>query len=121
MQMLAYNHPVNDARLAHGQLPVNAFWVHGAGSLPQAPAGAVQCLDNLRPAALRGDAQAWRAAWLALDAQLPDPHTPGLQLTLSSESAAHHWQAGAQHWLARLRRAFTSPDTPRALKALITA
>ncbi len=127
MQMLAYPHPVNEARLARGQLPVNAFWVHGAGSLPQAPppAGAVQRLDSLRPAALRGDALAWRTAWQALDAQLPDPQTPGLQLTLCSEGAAHHWQAGPQHWLAQcvagVRRAFASPDTSSALKALMTA
>ena len=127
MQMLAYPHPVNEARLARGQLPVNAFWVHGAGSLPQAPtpAGAVQRLDSLRPAALRGDVHAWRSAWQALDAQLPDPQTPGLQLTLCSENAAHHWQAGPQHWLAQcmasVRRTFATPNTSSALKALITA
>ncbi len=129
MQMLAYNHPVNDARLSRGLLPVNAFWVHGAGRLSQVPAtqraGAVHYLDSLRPAALRGDVHAWRSAWQALDAQLPDPQTPDLQLTLCSENAAHHWQVGPQHWLAQcvavVRRTFVSPDTSAALKALITA
>lgn len=129
MQMLAYNHPVNDARLSRGLLPVNAFWVHGAGRLSQVPetqrAGAVHYLDSLRAAALRGDVHAWRSAWQALDAQLPDPQTPDLQLTLCSENAAHHWQVGPQHWLAQcvavVRRTFVSPDTSSALKALITA
>jgi hypothetical protein len=34
MQMLLYNHPVNDARDARRQHTVNAFWLHGAGALP---------------------------------------------------------------------------------------
>ncbi len=121
MQMLAYQHPVNDARLARGQLPVNAFWVHGAGSLKaQAPAaGPMQYLDTLRASALRGDVTGWRAAWQAIDAQLPDPDTPGLQLTLCSESAAQTWQARPQNWLSRMRRVFSPIDTTAALRALI--
>lgn len=125
MQMLAYPHPVNDERAAQGLLPVNAFWVHGAGRWPPEhptapPVGEVRCLDGLRPAALRGDVPAWRAAWQALDAQLPDPDTPGLQLTLCSEHCAQHWQALASGWLARWRRAFSHPKAPSVLQALIT-
>ena len=121
MQMLAYNHPVNDARLARGLPPVNAFWVHGAGTLPPTsePTGPVQLLDSLRGSALRGDVAAWRAAWQALDAQLPAPETPGLQITLCSESTAQHWQARPRHWLDRLRQAFSSPDTTATLRALL--
>ncbi len=121
MQMLAYHHPVNDARLARGQMPVNAFWVHGAGAWTQEAqaAGPVQCHDALRASALLGDTQAWRAAWQALDARLPDPDTPGLQLTLCSESVARTWQVRPQHWLSRLRRVFSPPDTTAALRALI--
>lgn len=121
MQMLAYNHPVNDARLARGLQPVNAFWVHGAGTLPPtAPAtGKVRTIDTLRDSALRGDANAWRAAWQALDAQLPAPDTPGLQLTLCSESSAQHWQARPSKLLGRLRQAFSSPDTTATLRALL--
>ena len=120
MQMLAYHHPVNDARLARGLLPVNAFWVHGAGSLPptQTTAAAVCLLDSLRASALRGDVSGWRSAWQDLDAQLPGPHTADVQLTLCSESAAHHWQARPQHWLGRLRQAFSTTDTTAALRAL---
>ncbi len=123
MQMLAYNHPVNDARLERGQLPVNAFWVHGVGRLsgPLAPNRSVQCHTGLREAALRADAPAWRAAWQALDAQLPEPDTAELRLTLCSESAAQTWQARPQGWLARWRQAFSRPDTTAALRALIPA
>ena len=122
LQMLAYNHPVNDARLARGLQAVNAFWVHGAGQLPPnaKPTGVVQIIDRLRDSALRGDVGAWRAAWQALDAQLPAPDTPGLQLTLCSESSAQHWQARPGKPLARLRQVFSSPDTSATLRALLT-
>ena len=121
LQMLAYNHPVNDARLARGLQPVNAFWVHGAGRLPPnaKPTGVVQMIDRLRDSALRGDVRAWRAAWQALDAQLPTPDTPGLQLTLCSESRAQHWQARPGKLLGRLRQVFSSPDTSATLRALL--
>ena len=122
LQMLAYNHPVNDARLARGLQAVNAFWMHGAGQLPPnaKPTGVVQMIDRLRDSALRGDVGAWRAAWQALDAQLPAPDTPGLQLTLCSESSAQHWQAQPGKLLARLRQVFSPPDTSATLRALLT-
>ena len=121
MQMLAYQHPVNDARLARGQLPVNAFWVHGAGRLAAPPtSGAdVLYLDALRAPALAGDAAAWRHAWQALDAQLPAPDTPGLQLTLCSDTTTLTWTAQPRSWLTRLRHAFSPPDTTASLQALI--
>ena len=34
IQMLLQSHPVNDAREAHGQLPVNSVWLWGGGTLP---------------------------------------------------------------------------------------
>lgn len=121
MQMLAYQHPVNDARLARGQLPVNAFWVHGAGRLAALPTNGSDLLylDALRTHALAGDVAAWRRAWQVLDAQLPAADTPGLQLTLCSETTAHTWTARPRGWLARLRHAFSTPDTTATLQALI--
>ncbi len=38
-QMLLHNHPVNVAREARGELPVNSLWFWGAGRLTQNPAG----------------------------------------------------------------------------------
>lgn len=121
MQMLVYSHPVNEDRAARGQLPVNAFWWHGAGRLsaPAMHTAPVLRMDDLRAPALAGDAQAWRSAWQALDAHLPDPDTPGLRLSLCSESAASHWAAHPTGWLGRLRRAFATPDTTAVLQALI--
>lgn len=69
MQMLLYTHPLNDARAARGLLPVNSFWVHGAGSLAAAataPADVVVAND-LRGPALQQDWPAWARAWQQLD------------------------------------------------------
>src|SRR6218665_2226600 len=71
MQMLLYTHPLNDARAERGLPPINAFWVHGTGTLPTAlPATSTPptVLDTLRDPALHEDWSAWAAAWSALDA-----------------------------------------------------
>jgi hypothetical protein len=93
MQMLLYNLPVNDARDARRQHTVNAFWLHGAGTLPvkaavNAPLTAqpfplgkdlaagtnsassepVTVSMALRSSALHGHSQAWQQAWYQLDA-----------------------------------------------------
>lgn len=38
LQMLLFEHPVNQAREARGELPVNSLWLWGGGSAPVAPA-----------------------------------------------------------------------------------
>lgn len=94
MQMLLYEHPVNDAREARGVPTVNSFWISGTGPQPcPVPAGAgansgqIQVKEDttishplvpegvnrptvittLRAAALAEDWLAWAAAWQALD------------------------------------------------------
>ena len=125
MQMLLYNHPVNDARMAQGRITVNSFWVHGAGRLPAEPAaqadGQVLVLDPLRGPALRGDLQAWQAAWRELDAThlAPLAHQAGLRLSLCSETSAHTYQRTERSWLQRIGAVFQTTDTGRALQALI--
>jgi len=37
LQMLLFEHPVNQAREARGELPVNSLWLWGGGSAPVAP------------------------------------------------------------------------------------
>lgn len=73
MQMLLYEHPVNDARAARGAPAVNSFWVNGTGALPQLPdpAGTAPkpvLAAGLRAAALSDDWSAWLQAWRELDA-----------------------------------------------------
>ena len=70
MQMLLYTHPVNEVREQQRILPVNSFWVTGAGVLDikilVAPNVSVE--PRLYAAALRRDAGAHAKAWQAVDA-----------------------------------------------------
>jgi hypothetical protein len=97
MQMLLYTHPVNEAREARGLLPVNSFWVDGAGALlagnftPAAPT--IRLEDSLRRPALQGDTAAWTAAWQALDAQV----LPPLLAALDAGQAVYLTLAGEHH------------------------
>jgi len=128
MQMLLYNHPVNDARSAQRQLTVNSFWVHGAGVLTmKPPAPAPHMAQALREPALREDAQAWMQAWREIDATLCADlrHRMGsrpVTLTLCSEHAAHTYQATAQSTLQQLwqraHRLFQPLTLQTALQAL---
>ncbi|WP_322991967.1 hypothetical protein [Limnohabitans sp.] len=134
MQMLLYNHPVNDARDARRQHTVNAFWLHGAGTLPEGTrvtAQPVTLATDLRPSALHGNEQAWRQAWQKLDATavaelLQHVKATGQgQLSLCSEHAAHTYTAAPVAWYQRttrtLTRLFNQPSPAAALQALITS
>lgn len=72
MQMLLYNHPVNESRSERGLPVVNSFWLSGTGALAPAPMPAAdaapQVADSLREAALNEDWSAWARAWEQLDA-----------------------------------------------------
>jgi hypothetical protein len=134
MQMLLYNHPVNDAREARRQHTVNAFWLHGAGVLPAEvtqPFQTVNMPKTLRASALRGDVQAWRQAWQHLDTTavadaLQHLQTTGqITLSLCSEHAAHTYTAAPAAWHQRTQRAFMrwfqNPSPAASLQALITS
>ncbi len=134
MQMLLYNHPVNNAREARRQYTVNAFWLHGAGTwLHSQPAtdAALTVWPDLRTSALHGDVAAWRQAWQRLDETavadaLKHLHRTGqLSLSLCSEHAAHTYNPAPAAWHQRTSRALTrlfhKPSPAAALQALITA
>lgn len=111
-QMLFYTHPVHDARTARGLLPVNGFWVHGAGALDAVPTlgEAPSMPDTLRQAALRADWSGWQRSWQALEAgeiaallaaaQRGEPVT----LTLCGERHARTWTTVPVSAFARLGR-----------------
>jgi hypothetical protein len=138
MQMLLYNHPVNDARDARRQHTVNAFWLHGAGTLPAVTPSAgppmtetVTVSDVLRSSVLHGDMQAWQQAWQQLDATavadlLQHVKATGQgALSLCSEHTAHTYTAAPTAWHQRTTRALTrlfkKPSPAAALQALITS
>ncbi|MGA8515776.1 MAG: phosphoglycerate mutase [Burkholderiaceae bacterium] len=101
MQMLLYTHAFNDRRFAAGQLPVNSFWVSGAGALAVAPPKATELMvvDDLRTPALHEDWAAWAAAWQQLDNGIVKDlsakawHGERVDLTLCGERTAQHWQS----------------------------
>ncbi len=126
-QMLFYSHPMDDARRAQGLLPVNGFWVHGAGALDATIPGAVapSVPDTLRQAALRTDWQAWQQAWAQLDAtgikSLLDAARRGepVTLTLCGERSAQTWVSAPRSAGARVAHLFKNlMGTAPAWKAL---
>jgi hypothetical protein len=130
MQMLLYNHPVNDARDARKQYTVNAFWLHGAGTLPvTGPVSAqpsVTVSTALRSAALHGQLQAWQQAWQQLDASavadlLQHVKTTGHgTLSLCSEHTAHSYTAAPAAWYQKITWLFNKPSPAAALQALVS-
>jgi hypothetical protein len=128
MQMLLYTHPVNEARVQDGRLPVNSFWASGAGALPAGarpamPAG-LRVEDALHDPALLQDWPAWTAAWQQIDAregeqllQELDTGRP-VALTLCGERRARTWRSGKAGWRQRLARAWSRPRTTDILETL---
>ena len=70
--MLLHQHPVNEAREARGELPVNSFWLSGCGRA-QAATAAITVDDRLRAPLLAEDWAGWADAWRALDAEVLTP------------------------------------------------
>ncbi len=78
-QMLFYTHAAHDERVASREVPVNAFWVSGAGAQSAPPVNSparalrpvttdsVTVVPTLRDAALAGDATGWQQAWADID------------------------------------------------------
>ena len=101
MQMLLYTHAMNEAREARGAAPINAFWAHGTGTLPEhfSMTTAPEVAQALRDSSLREDWAAWREAWQALDAgavaQLAARAATGepVQITLCGERSALSWHS----------------------------
>jgi hypothetical protein len=96
MQMLFYTHPVSDERQALGLLPVNAFWITGAGVLPAAvaPRPELTVDGRLLPPTRAADPAGHAAAWQAVAGDIATHWLPRvvagepLRLTLSGERAA---------------------------------
>lgn len=113
-QMLFYTHAINDAREAARQLPLNGFWITGAGahhgSTALGPAPAMP--DELRQAALRADWAVWQVAWETLDTTVIQPLLDAARrgepvaLTLCGERAAQRWVSPPAGTSARVGRFF---------------
>lgn len=118
VQMLLYQHPVNEAREARGLWPVNSFWLSGCGHrqlVQQTPGvGEPQVEDRLRTPAWHEDWDAWSQAWQALDREALAPVLEQVRagrparLTLCGDRHAQNWSTAADgslaRWLSRWRR-----------------
>lgn len=126
MQMLLYTHPINDARIARGALPVSSFWLSGTGNptdaTSQLPLSAnAEVLHTLQAPNLRDDAYGWMAAWLAIDqgplkALLSDVQQA--QLSLCSESQAQTFAYRPQNLWQHLRKRMQPPSVASILLSL---
>ena len=128
MQMLLYTHPVNEARERDGLLPVNSFWVSGAGALPEGAAQGLpahlQVDERLREPALAGQHAAWAERWQEIDAQvLPawlgalDQGRP-VALTLCGARSARTWTSSSPSWWRRAASMLRAPSADAALSPL---
>ena len=121
MQMLMYTHPINEARSAQRQLPVNSIWFSGTGDLlagasvsSTATASPLQAPRVLADAALLGDWPAYAEGWAQVNAlaqALLQRQDAGeaLQLTLCGERRSQTFESTPAKWrtpLARLTRLF---------------
>ena len=120
VQMLLYTHVFNDHRAALGQVPINAFWVHGSGRLISAPAAAQQvvCISDLYAPALQGDVAGWHKAMQTLDstlfATLQQRIAKGekIKLTLCGERHAVQWQSTERGFMDKIKSLFASKRLP---------
>ena len=101
LQMLLYTHPFNDARSAQGLLPINAFWVHGAGRL-EAPSPSATPWQAQSPAQTSAAGQAQKQALVKtpVQAQRQAPAPVQLEDALRAPALRQDWAAWASAWAA---------------------
>jgi hypothetical protein len=125
VQMLLHTHPLNAAREARGELPVNSVWLSGSGLAPAVRwPPALQVDDRLRAPALNEDWLAWAKAWQALDAGplvealARTKRGEPLALTLCGERTALSLAPQPRGLFRRLATVWRQPDVTGALEAL---
>lgn len=126
MQMLLYTHPLNDAREQRGLPVVNSFWLTGAGVLdtPVMPNPALTIEPRLTAPALHADADAWLAAWQAVDADTCAAllqrlqRGDAVQLTLCGDHAAQTFCSGPKSLWQRFSSLFTAKPLSNLMGSL---
>jgi hypothetical protein len=124
-QMLFYTQPAHDERVAQGLLPINGFWLSGAGACATAPDWSRRpvVIDALQTHALRGDWAAWASAWAEVDAALAEPLArvlagQALSLTLCGERHSQVWQTPntpVSPWRVRWQALWQKPPSATAV------
>jgi hypothetical protein len=125
VQMLLYQHPLNDRRVGVGALPVNSFWLSGCGRAQRTHEPAELKVElQLREPALQRDWAAWGQAWQALDAgplrellARAKRHEP-VALTLCGDRVAQTFSPQARSLWTRLSAGLRSPSPAPLLEVL---
>jgi hypothetical protein len=125
VQMLLYNHPLNDEREARGELPLNSFWLSGCGPYQPVVGGReIEIIDTLRGPQLTEDWAAWADEWHAIDAgpiaELLEfmSTDPGGSLTLCGERFAQRFDALPRSPWQRVANVFRSVAPHTVLESL---
>jgi len=125
-QMLFHTHPVNEAREARGELPVNSFWLSGTGPTQSLASGEREPVvdERLRGPWLAEDWAAWVEAWQALDAQrLGECESrvargEPFSLTLCGERSAQRFDSQRRGAWQRLLQGWRRPAAQQVLESL---
>jgi hypothetical protein len=124
MQMLLYTHPVNDARAARRESPINSLWFSGTGRLGASPASThdVHLSPLLASAAMSGNWPAYVQAWQRLDEEAIGPllerqrSGQTVRLSLCGERGWVTLETGPQGWRGRLARWWRPSAWPALLE-----
>ena len=98
LQMLLHDHPVNQAREARGELPVNSLWLWGGGALPEVcPSGLQIATDNPNAQALARFAGArWVPPPARFDQDCPDVAVLETLVAPGQVGDAFGWREGVR-------------------------
>jgi hypothetical protein len=125
MQMLLYQHPVNDQRSLQGRRTVNSFWVHRKTDQLYDLTGKAQLHLDLKEATHQSNAAQWRQAWQNLDNTVCKSLLHALtqqqevSLTLCSAHAWRHYRPQKTSLLNTFKSLFTSTTVHKELSALL--
>ena len=124
MQMLLYQHPVNDERSLKGRWTVNSFWLHRRLEQLYPDATDFGVALDLRETLQPNNAKLWQQAWEHLDATVCQSLSQSLDqnqaisLTLCSETAWRHYRPQPLSWFNKLNRLIQTVSVSKELRAL---
>lgn len=124
MQMLLYQHPVNDERSLKGRWTVNSFWLHRRLEQLYPDSADFGVALDLRETVEPFNAKLWQQAWQHLDATLCTSLYQALDqnheisLSLCSETTWRHYRPQAASWLNKLQRLIQPVSVSQELRAL---
>lgn len=125
MQMLLYQHPVNDQRSLQGRWTVNSFWVHRQMNQLYASTNPAQVHMDLKEPTQQLNAARWQAQWVHLDNTVCKDLLEALaqnkevSITLCSTTAWRHYRPQKTSFWNSLQSLFNPISVHKELSALL--